>query len=141
MTDIEEGNKLIAEFMYLKFSQKYERYDNYYGGWFNEDDGIWYDFLTEKSEDWEGYKKIDGFIPNNYHYILKYQSSWDWLMPAWRKVIDVIGVNLYCGSDKSAKLWLEKSKEIEMDIITVDIDGAFNKIANLIKFYNSWKEK
>ena len=66
---------------------------------------------------------------------LKYDISWDWLMPVWRQVINEIGLFMSTHEDINiAKLWLIKSKEIETDIITVNINGAFNKIVNLIKF-------
>lgn len=71
------------------------------------------------------------------HYELLFHDSWDWLMPVWREVINVIGLYMSTHEDVNiAKLWLTKGEEIETDIITVNINGAFNKIYNLIKWYN-----
>lgn len=54
-----EGNKLIAEFMQLKFSN-----DKWYR--------------------WDDVNKGSGYFIK-----LKYHSSWDWLMPVVEKIIDI----------------------------------------------------
>lgn len=93
-----------------------------------------------KDSDYEGGISTENLFKavslcSNEYENLKYHISWSWLMPVWRQVINEIGLFMSTHEDVNvAKLWLIKSKEIETDIITVNIEGAFNKIVNLIKF-------
>ncbi len=104
MNEILENNKLIAEFMELKYSQKYETYDEYWGIWETHDDGIWFINLASEEQDW-GYCKINGIIYDKYHYGLNYNKSWDWLMPVIDKIELIkndyhghFGVHIYSNS-------------------------------------------
>jgi len=68
----------------------------------------------------------------------KYHTSWDWLLPVWRKCIDVIGLFMHTHSDATmSKLWIEKSHEISACISNVDIISAFIRISQLITYYKS----
>lgn len=116
---IEEGNILISEF----------------DGWFtdpnvNEGSEINY-FHTEKSTRLT--KTL--YIPSSPQ-SFKYHSSWDWLMPAWKKFYDEVVL------DQDKYVTPEYCKDLECmeyALSSANLLGAFKHFVNLIKWYNQNK--
>jgi hypothetical protein len=128
-----EGNKLISEFMgatknggstIAKDGTMTDLYELNIPGLFGEI--LYYDKPT-KDQIWA----IES---------LEFSTSWDWLMPVWRKVSTEICLWMCCHENAHyGKLWNEKAGEIQSFILAVDIKTAHNKIFQLIQWYNSQK--
>ncbi len=100
----EEGNKLIAEFMGVKPTNVNEQVYN-----------------------------IPEFGCMHFTQ-MKYDSSWDWLMPVYRKTAEI---GLWMMTNGYDKAWIEKGKEIEYAILTEETpQRAATLIAQLIEWYN-----
>ena len=99
---IEESNKLIAEFM--EFEPITEKYF--------EDNG----FENEKQ------MIID-------HVSCKYSTSWDWLMPVVRKIIDI------CIEDDDHFLSDEYTSLLET-IPLANIEDSYKIVIEFIQYYN-----
>jgi hypothetical protein len=112
-TSIVEGNKAIAEFIAM-------RVDTHGGDtWMVGQTGkeIWHNVSEEF---WE------------------FHSSWDWLMPVWKRCVEIIGLWCHTHEDNNkTKVWLEASERVSRAFSSVDINSAFNEISNLIKWYNN----
>jgi hypothetical protein len=66
---------------------------------------------------------------------MKYHTSWDWLMPVWKKATEI---GLYMMTHGHERLWLEKEKEIETALIReFDCQKAATLIAALITWYTT----
>ncbi len=64
----------------------------------------------------------------------KYHTSWDWLMPVYRKIAEI---GLFMMTNGYDKLWLEKSKEIEYAVLHEETPHkAATLIAQLIIWFN-----
>ena len=97
--EIQEGNKIIAEFDELLRDK-----DAYADGTF-------------------GYRWKDNYT---YHLDqLQYHTSWDWLMPVWKKANEIIIGNA------------ELKARILMAIADVEIEKAANYIVQLIQWHNN----
>lgn len=114
--EIIEGNKLIAEFMDMEVHSVDE-----------EEGELW--VITDLHRNGAFEERTNAC----FHF------SWDWLMPVWKKVIEVIGV--FCiPNNNHYKLWIEKADEIKNSIVNeVDVKKAATQIARLIQWYNSNK--
>ena len=92
--EIQEFNKRCAEFLGWKQSQKYEQFNDYHGIWEKENDGIWYkeeDIINDSSKYFE--IKVNDKGLHNYHYILRFNSDWNWIMEIVEKIqtLDKLG--------------------------------------------------
>lgn len=109
MEDIVKNNQLIAKFMGAKMIVK-----NYH-------DISILKFPDKKTYDIQA---------------LKYHCSWDWLLPVYRKIRDII--NDRAKLDKHTRT---KGDLLELDalmaICEVDIQKAFDSIVAFIKWYNT----
>lgn len=84
----------------------------------------------------EGNKIIDKFINTGGMNVsrnirpseMEYHSSWDWLMPAYRKFRSLTGMKM--------PEWLIHCNNIENWIIRVNIIEAHKSITEAIKWYN-----
>ena len=85
--EIETDNKLVAKFMGYSFSQEYQNFNDFDFTWEEESDGIWYKGVNEDQD--TGYVKINGIVPKDYEYYLKYHESWNKLMPVVQKIEDL----------------------------------------------------
>lgn len=75
-------------------------------------------------------------LPNVKGYELKYHSSWDLLMPVWKKIIEVIG--LHMSTNNHEQLWLSFSDDVRFRMYCeVDVEKTFSTIGVIIKYYNS----
>jgi hypothetical protein len=69
---------------------------------------------------------------------LEYHISWDWLMPVWRKCIDIIGLWAHTHEDDNkSKVWLKASDNIRVALTSADITKAHREISSLIQWYNT----
>lgn len=91
MKDILEGNKLIAEFMEVKYGIKEHLTDN--GDEYNfKFEKIYTPFIFSgdipKSNNFSGYKYAKYFekFEEEHNNLLLYHSSWNWLMPVIDKI-------------------------------------------------------
>lgn len=80
--------------------------------------GVWFDIKSWHIEPYGYFNDSD----------LRYHSSWDWLMPVWKKVSDEILGN------SEAKAF------ILMAIADVEIELAFTRIVEMIKWHTKTKE-
>ena len=72
----------------------------------------------------------------------RYHYSWDWLMPVWKKCIEVIGLWAHTHKeDRPSAIWIEASGKISRAMQSVDIDKAFTEITHLITWYNQQNQK
>lgn len=109
--EIENGNKIIAEF----------------DGWkFMENGNCWHERYNDHNQQME-------MTPN---ILSHYHSSWDWLMPVWGK----LGKIMYeirrqiSGNDyRQANVF---TINILKSFQQADINSAFNWISEAIKWYN-----
>ena len=92
------NNKLIAEFMGVKFNK---------GTLYN----MGYDVFS------------DGNLYRNHE--LKYNESWDWLIPVAQKIIDV-----YISIDE------QDEQELQQSILHDKIDAVYRIVVEIIKTYN-----
>jgi hypothetical protein len=128
--EIIEGNKLIAEFM------DYEHDDN-------DEDSVTYccDHLVNISEvahwessidDWTSWLRADE---------MKFHSSWDWLMPVFKKIWESIDQFQY---DDEPYLYITEEifhpDYLLSDFINNNIEGVWNRCVEFIKWYNKSKE-
>jgi hypothetical protein len=102
----EESNKLIAEFM----------------GYVN---------TTPTDKDFNIYENSDGKMLEAMS--MKYHSSWDWLMPVWKKVVD-IGDNI--GSEVRNVYFTN----IKHGLYVCDINVVFKAVVEFIEWYNKQKK-
>lgn len=92
--EIQEGNRLIAEFMGDNVNYEYNR----------------------QSPSNKTVKKI-----------LRYHTSWDWLMPVIKKIKDWVPVN-----NMGISLYQPINKELQL----LDIETTFNAVIKFITWYN-----
>lgn len=122
--EIIEGNKLIAEFMGAEFDMgHYHVTDSY-----TKPDGekvfkyqqgtAFYDVGQEPSSQKGGYPIT----------IIKYHTSWDWLMPVAKKVIET-----YTGGMDVYSLYVSDS------LRTAIIEEVWASVVEFIKWYNENK--
>lgn len=83
------------------------------------------------------YHKGDKYKINRYPiHELKYHSSWDWLMPIWKK----LGSLLYARKEDFTKEQYQQANIYTVHILTafreVNIESAFNWISETIQWYN-----
>jgi hypothetical protein len=103
----EEGNKLIAEFMYPTARKEYEAGD------IDIEDGI--------------FKK--GCLIFNHLDLMKYHSSWDWLMPVVEKIE---GLNY-----KSSITYKDHVYECEFYIIRHKLYSGFSPNSKILSVWNA----
>jgi len=110
--DVEEPNKLIAEFMGMQ-----------------DTDLGWYDSENVMSE------YACQIVGGNTFEVLQYDRSWDWLMPVVKKIRKVF--NDYnnvqhrdCGS-----------KNICDGLLTVDMHSTYDAVEEFINWYNKNKKE
>lgn len=103
-------NKLIAEFMEVvpKLSDIY--YLPEFGNYLYSYGNIEY---------------VDCFRANS----LQYHSSWNWIMPVWKKISMLEKLDEYCNESVFHSEFVE-------DFINVDIENLFLHIVEFIKWYN-----
>jgi len=107
-TEIIEGNKLIAEFMGFIWEEKYNG--------FYKPNPEWDIYNGKKS--WT--EKIDAGKA-------KYHTSWDWLMPVCKKIIE---------------MYFDKREDIFSGLTNVDIEITWRAVVDFIDFWNDdTKEK
>lgn len=110
MEEIKEGNRLIAEFMEV---EKCTRCDPWCGG-YRYGLGIFY--LPEE---------------------MKYNSSWDWLIPACKKFDNLYLYEPCLSSDD----YIDHCENIDNAVTNYEIKPAFQMLVEGIKWYNKIKEK
>lgn len=112
--EIKDSNKLIAEFMGLKYHDSYGYHRDIY---------------------FESAIEIDGEV-----YSPEYHSSWDWLMPVVEKTISIEGVtvkttnwlvDIYYNDNRTAS----SMAVLKTDNITM-IDCYYKAVVNFIHWYN-----
>lgn len=114
--EILQGNKLIAKFMGeinaisdLYYLPNFGKYVNQYG-------------IIDY---------VDTFRASE----LKYHSSWDWLMPVMRKIINGIGVRTV--DECSDEEWFQSTRIAQM-YIGIDIAIAHHYVVEFITWYNKY---
>jgi hypothetical protein len=118
-TAIEEGNRIIADFVNRYDGEKIEDCED--------------PIIISEKWDWAGTRKVKT-RPFTYS-DLQYHSSWSWLMPVWKECADI---GLFMMTNGFDRLWLEKEKEIEDAIVReVDCKKAAILISMLIQWYNT----
>lgn len=116
-TEIQEGNKLIAEFTGMK-KYYHSLKDNI------DHEQTWY---------------IDDPNKEIYTADLKYHSSWDWFMPAWekfRKCIDITGNP----TEKYYQQYSQHCQQIATAIAHITIEESFARLVKAIQWYNQNKK-
>lgn len=119
------GSALIAEFMEIKEVESY--YDNY-----GRPEQIWYaGYLGYRTPIFnvKG-KSVEHLIKEN-----KFLHSWDWLMPVYSKIRDIINNRSKYDKDTITTLDLLKL-DVQTAICEVDFDKAFNSIIKFISYWN-----
>ena len=86
---------------------------------------------------------VSNYIDDDYVFFveeeLKFNCSWDWLMPAWSKCKEI---GLWMNTNGHDKLWIEKSREIDSAIThEINLFKAFNLIYKLIQWYSKEKKQ
>lgn len=87
--EILDYNKRCAKFLCWKFSKEYESFDEFYGVWEKQTDGVWYkeSDLIENSESFrQYYVKVNDFYLKDYNYSLKFHSDWNWIKSVLEKI-------------------------------------------------------
>lgn len=120
------GSALIADFMGVK--EKESTFESY-----GKQEPFWYSGYL-------GYRTPAFSVPNkSLEHLLnenKFLHSWDWLMPVYRKIRDIIN-----DRSKLDKHTRTKGDLLELDaqmaICAVDIQKAFDSIVNFIKWWNA----
>ena len=115
---MEEDNKLIVKFMEL--DKKILSAGNIHS-W---SDAPFY-YTTENSKE----KVLQHIIEYS-----KYYSSWDWLHPVIRKIINTIGVKTIDDCDEEE--WYQSTRITRM-YIGIDIETAHHYVVEWIKWYNN----
>ena len=105
-----EGNKLIAEFMGGHLSDHPEL------------NGV---------KVWHGYDLVEGRL--NLPTTLTFHSSWDWLIPIWKKIVN-IGDSLM---SQERNLYFQ---EITHGLYICDIQVVWSGIVEFIEWYNQSKQ-
>lgn len=66
------------------------------------------------------------------------EIDFNWLMPVWKKVIEVIG--LWCNTNGKEKVWHEANDNIRHHMFCeVDVEKTCKEISYLIQWYNKTK--
>jgi len=131
MVDIVEGNKLIAEFMGIRFNN---------GNAYDSNGNTYMRFRS-----WNNDMARNEFFRLN----KLYHNSWDWLMPVVEKIggVDNYSVNIHWGTgctDSFAGCTIHSStKQITHDELNSDeqslIKAVWNSIIDFIQWYNENK--
>ena len=121
----ESGSALIAHFMGVK--EKESTFESY-----GKPAIFWY-------SDYIGYRTPAFSIPGkSIEHLLnenKFLHSWDWLLPVYRKIRDII--NNRAKLDKHTRTKGDLLElDVRMSIYVVDIQKAFDSIVEFIKWYN-----
>ena len=74
MSEIEENNKLIAEFLEWDYDELNERYTSIYLICLKEE------YWNSSEDDW-----TSSVLPEE----MKFHICWDWLMPVFEKIMDI----------------------------------------------------
>jgi len=123
---LESGSALIADFMGVK--EKELTIESY-----GKPTSVWYSgYLGYRTPAFSiPGKSLDHLLNKN-----KFLHSWDWLLPVYRKIRDII--NGRANLDKHTRT---KGDLLELDaqmaICGVDIQKAFDSIVAFIKWYNT----
>jgi|SRR5690606_15479449 len=116
--DILEGNKLIAEFMGILYGLR--------------KNGIVEQNSKVRIHQYQDFEETEGLHVNH----LKFHSSWDWLMPVYRKIKDYLD-----RIERPSKNHCCYGDSLEVDIhcavTEIHIEGAHKSIVEFIKWYNS----
>jgi hypothetical protein len=111
---IEEGNRLIAEFM--GFTVYPEQGDNEYKKWKGE--------------------------RHDYHvFELKYHSSWDWLIPVCYKIDKAPIIKIQRNGVESVMPQIEQMRLMKRGAIKFDIGMTWQGCVKFIQWYNSNQSK
>lgn len=110
MKEITESNRLIAEFMGYVLAPNTEKP------------------LALYTDDEHGFRAHCRFDK------VKYHASYDWLMPVWVKIREIIEDNI----DRNATLcWYDThQKSISHAILNYEIKIVFDRIVRFIQWYN-----
>lgn len=87
--EIENYNRLCAEFLGWKYSQNYELFYEIDNIWEEKTDGVWYkeSDRVENPKDYElYYVKVNGFCLKDYNYTLKFHLDWNWIHEVKKKI-------------------------------------------------------
>jgi hypothetical protein len=106
--EIEESNKLIAEFMNIK----------------HKDDNLYIDLLREMKSN--GVYFEQGYMVSE----LKYNTSWDWLMPVVEKCYQ-------CDYEEGSDLHMLLNDAI----MTINISEVYKAVVEFIQWYNKEQER
>jgi hypothetical protein len=126
-SEIKKNTILISKFMDFDYVKV---------GYFNDDDETEW---QRKNEEWMDknamYDVGDYFVnikKNKWHEFekTKYKSSWNWLMPVVKKIINLPD------AEKESEGWYAKGS-IETFICIVDIDKVYENVIKYIEWYNS----
>ncbi len=71
----------------------------------------------------------DSFSLSTLEYYLNYHSSWDMIMPVWKKIVDI-------GDNIGSKVRIAYFTKIKHSLYVCDIDGVVEGIIEFIKWYN-----
>jgi len=135
MTDqeIQDGNKLVAEFMGAFLIYFTDRSNETSQVWMSEDNLL------------SGGQSLKGNSING----LKFHSSWDWLMPVVEKIeslgfqFDILGRKLEFSNERIYCIWLwddEQKIHIECPEADSKIEAVYLGGIEFIKWYNKNKE-
>lgn len=129
--EILEGNKLIAEFLYPNLRDRVLTRELILGE--------------------EAYAKMV-IIHEDYH-LLRYHSSWDWLMPVVEKIEQIKCVNVYTSKTTHGEFSIEISYETPSyagiqnnksifikDKTLTKIESTYKAAIEFIKWYNEQKK-
>lgn len=117
--EINEGKGIVAKFMGAKHYPKYK----------------WWKF--SKWSDCYVFEQNSHIGFSNRH--LKYDTSWDWLMPVWNKFRKLSFSGEYISADYSRHRYF--TFIISSKITNCDIEAAFKELVEAIKWYNLNQQK
>lgn len=110
-----EGNKLIANFM--EYNIIFD--DGVHGViGFNDETQPWY---------------CDGLSCGLYEHSKSFHSSWDWLMPVVRKIVE------YCTNENEEAFMSDQYSSILDTIPLAVIEDAWKVVVEFIEYYNTLK--
>ena len=110
------GSALIAEFLGSKFIN--DAPEDYPNGYYYQPEGIEEDCPTGEPDEW------------------CFNSSWDWLMPVYRKIRDII--NERSKYDKHTRTNYDLLElDVQMAICEVNIEKAFDSTVKFIECWNA----
>jgi len=110
------GSASIAEFLGSKFIN--DAPEDYPNGYYYQPEGIEEDCPTGDPDEW------------------RFNSSWDWLMPVYRKIRDII--NERSKYDKHTRTNYDLLElDVQMAICEVNIEKAFYSIVKFIECWNA----